>query len=119
MDHTHGTSAERRTDHRHGAAIPIRIDTDARPDRVGIIWNLSRDGALVATPTRFQIAGRAVLRLRGEGHEPHDLEARIVRLEVNDPKSAGIFRYRMAVRFLEPLPAGIFEAARSSLSLVS
>jgi len=109
MDDTDLTSTDRRAGSRQDAAIPIRIDTDARPDRVGIIWNMSHQGALVGTPSRFQIADRALLRLCSDGREPRDVEARIVRIEVNDPKSAGIFRYRMAVRFFEPLPMGALE----------
>jgi hypothetical protein len=107
MDDTHPPAPERRIRNRQPAAIPIQIDTEARHDRIGIIWNLSDTGALVGTSSRFQIADRAVLHLRPEGGEPHDLEARIVRLEVADTQSGGVFRYRMAVRFLEPLPEGL------------
>jgi hypothetical protein len=112
-DHSHdepipgaGPEDERRRARREHLAIAVRIDTSKRPDRFGMTRNISRTGALLATPSRFSIGERALLRfVTGEGVQGKPVQARIVRLELNPDDPVGVWPYFMAVRFLEPLEA--------------
>ena len=54
---------------------------------------------------------------REEGALTHEVQARIVRLEINENDPVGVWRYRMAVRFAEPLPrAFVLDGARGDLA---
>jgi hypothetical protein len=96
--------AERRRALRQPLTIPARVDTKSRPQRFAMTRNLSKTGALLATPSRFHIGERATLRFRTpDSSDYRRVEARIVRLELNPQDQVGIWPYLAAVRFAEPL----------------
>ncbi len=100
--------AERRRSTRRYLSIPTRIDTRKQQHRFGMTQNLSRTGALFATPSRFRIGERATLRFCvGEGEESEPIEARIVRLELNEADAMGVLQYFMAVIFTQPLEGSV------------
>jgi len=112
-DHLHdepipgsGGSDDRRRARREYFTVAARIDTTKRPERFGMTRNISRTGALLATPSRFNIGERALLRfVNRDGVQGEPVQARIVRLELNPEDPVGVWPYFMAVRFLEPLTA--------------
>jgi hypothetical protein len=110
-----GVGSDRRRARRRDLMLPASIDTTRRAHRFGMTRNLSRTGALLVTPARFEIGERARLSFRA-GDDPRtvplDVDARIVRLEVNAEDPLGLFRYLMAVRFDTPLPSGIMLQSR-------
>jgi len=99
-------AAERRRSFRKPVAIPARVDTKTRPQRFAMTRNVSRTGALLATPSRFKIGERATLRFRTPDASDYTrVEAQIVRLELNPDDGVGIWPYLAAVRFRTPLDA--------------
>ncbi len=103
--------SERRRSLRLPLWVPTRIDTATQPNRFGMTRNVSSTGALLGTPTRFRIGERADIELRLPNQEPKNVPGRIVRLEVNESDEVGLWRYLMAVRFLEPLSEDVLIAA--------
>jgi hypothetical protein len=100
------SAAERRRALRLAVILPTRIDTKSRPQRFAMTRNVSRTGALLATPSRFGIGERAILRFRAPDASDYTLvEAQIVRLELNQDNPAGMWPYLAAVRFEAPLAA--------------
>ncbi len=98
-------AAERRRALRQPVTIPARVDTKSRPQRFAMTRNVSKTGALLATPSRFRIGERATLRFRTPNASDYTrVEARIVRLELNPDNHVGIWPYLAAVHFAEPLP---------------
>ncbi len=103
-----GVEVDRRRARRRQLMVPATIATRAHAQRFGMTCNVSRTGALLATPARFAIGERALVRFqRPTGDVSHEVQGRIVRLEINSHDSSGIWRYLMAVRFERPLPTGI------------
>jgi hypothetical protein len=97
-------AAERRRALRQPLTIPARVDTKSRPQRFAMTRNVSKTGALLATPSRFHIGERATLRFRTpDSSDYRRVEARIVRLELNPENHVGLWPYLAAVRFAEPL----------------
>jgi hypothetical protein len=98
-------AAERRRALRLAVILPTRIDTKTRPQRFAMTRNVSRTGALLATPSRFRIGERAILRFRAPDASDYTrVEAQIVRLELNPDNPIGFWPYLAAVRFETPLP---------------
>ncbi len=98
------SAEERRRAGRRPVIIPARVDTKSRPQRFAMTRNVSRTGALLATPSRFRIGERAILRFRTpDTREYQQVEARIVRLELNRDDQVGIWPYLAAVSFSRPL----------------
>ncbi|MBW2460604.1 MAG: PilZ domain-containing protein [Deltaproteobacteria bacterium] len=99
---------ERRRARRRFTTLPVRIDTTTRPDRLAIIRNVSRTGALLATRSRFRIGAKAVLLFKTEAKGKRSaVEARIVRLELNSHDGTGLWPYLAAVSFETPLESSI------------
>jgi hypothetical protein len=98
---------ERRHSIRYNSRLPTRIHTKTKSDRIGVSRNLSSDGALIVTSSRFAIGERAMLQF------PFDLDpanavsvlGRVVRLQVN-AQPAGIWQsFACGIEFFEPLHA--------------
>lgn len=99
---------ERRRARRRHLTVPVRIDTTSRPERFAITRNLSRTGALLATPSRFRIGAKAVLLFHARSRgERSPVAARIVRLELNPEDATGLWPYLAAVAFETPLESSI------------
>lgn len=98
-----GSAQDRRGDRRAPTCIPARIDTPRRDDRFAMTRDVSRTGALLATPSRLQIGEKATLIFH-DGEKQRSVAARVVRLELNRNDMSGIWRYFVAVEFTQPLP---------------
>jgi hypothetical protein len=95
---------ERRRTNRRDAFIAVSINTPTRRGRFGMTRNVSKNGMLIGTASRFRIGEQAWLTFRSDKRSVHNLRGRIVRLEVNDSAETPIWHYLMAVRLADPLP---------------
>lgn len=95
---------DRRRSERLPYYVTTWLDCGDKRDRFGIAQNISTTGMLLATPSRFRIGDRAVLRLDDEANTT--VPAQVVRLEMNRRTDAsGTLRYLAAFHFREPLKA--------------
>lgn len=94
--------SERRTSIRQPATVAVEIDGQQRKGRLGITRDASRTGMLMATPSRFEIGEEFSLTLY-LGNNTERVRGRVRRIETTSPRSNEMWRYRLAVEFVEPL----------------
>lgn len=74
-------------------------------DRFAIARDLSLDGVLVGTPSRFTVGDRIELLFRAPGGPLDETHVRgeVVRVARNESDAAFVWSYLVAVRFEEPM----------------
>jgi hypothetical protein len=98
---------DRRKHPRHRVWFPLTLRTeDGAEEAFAISYDLSSSGLLMACPGRLAPGTRVRIQLHAEGDGPPlEAEGEVLRVRDNDPEgAAGPWRYRMAVRFTEPVP---------------
>lgn len=97
-------SEDRRTARRYVLWLPVQIESGS--DRMlAVSRNVSFGGALVIAGASLEIGSAIELRLQFPGSaEDRVLGGEIVRVEENEEDPDGLWRYRLAVRFDEPVP---------------
>jgi hypothetical protein len=97
---------ERRTNDRHTAWFPIRMDADESGGEVAIAKNVSDKGMLLASYKKLVVGEpvKLALHVRPEGDIPRLVSGTIVRLVPNDEDPEGMWRYKIAVEFDAPDP---------------
>lgn len=99
-------TVERRGAKRYVLWIPVQV-TDDGPElsMLAVSRNISWSGALVIAGASLDIGQRVKLTLQLPGSaEERRLEGEIVRVEPNEEDPDGFWRYRIAVKFAEPVP---------------
>jgi hypothetical protein len=103
---------ERRTTPRIPAFFAVELSSDAKRGRCGVTRNASPNGLLIVTPSLFQADERLELSVHAEGIAAK-LGGRVVRVDVNPPRSSELWRYRLAVELDEPLPGELLTVAEN------
>ena len=84
--------SDRRNSDRALIHAVVGIDSSDRSDRVGVTRNLSSKGALFHSASKFSPGEKLSLRLRAPGdNSDRHIDARVVRVELEDPMSASLF----------------------------
>lgn len=93
---------ERRRAPRRTFPIPVHIDAEGKPGRVGMAENASATGMLIGTQSRFQVGQWLSLRFKPDGRAGWiPVRGRIVRIELDEERE--LFRRLIAVEFERPL----------------
>ena len=71
---------------------------------LAISRNISATGVLVIVGASLEVGGRVELKLQVPGEDEEELGGEIIRVEVNEEDPDGLWKYRLAVRFDEPVP---------------
>ena len=101
---TEPSSHDRRHHNRQLVHAVVGIDADDRRDRVGVTRNLSPTGALFHSASRFEPGETLELLYREPGSEEDvRVKAKVVRTEIDDPKSGSFFCHLTAVQFDPPV----------------
>ncbi len=88
---------ERRAADRITERFVLRLDSDLKNDRFGLVKNHSRIGVLFATPSRFRVGQRLALsRVESDGPPAEIGVGHIVRI-VKPARASRVARYLVAV----------------------
>lgn len=85
---------------RHYAVI---LDSATRQGRVGVTRNVSTQGILLNTPSRFAVGDELRVSVLGGAAHPQLAKGRVVRVEETAPTGTDPWRYRLAVALDEQL----------------
>jgi hypothetical protein len=99
-------SKERRKARRYRAHFAVSIDAGERLGRVGVSQDVSSEGLLFNSRSRFEAGEEVVitLLLRETMEDATKVKAKVVRVEPIEMQSHFPWRYMTAVRFDIPLP---------------
>jgi hypothetical protein len=98
-------SDERRAARRFGLWIPVQIASGPEVRMLAVSRNISWSGALMIVGASMDVGEQVELTLQLPGSaEERQLKGEIVRVETNDDDPDGLWRYRLAVKFDEPVP---------------
>ncbi len=86
---------------RHPIQVPIKVSTQVRRDRVGVIRDLSASGLLFHSVSRFEIGERVTVLFKLP-HGSGSTAGHVVRTDT-DEHPDNPFRFLTAVRFDAPL----------------
>lgn len=86
---------------RHYAVI---LESGSRTDRVGVTRNVSSQGLLVNTPSRFAVGETLEVAVVGQSPQPARAMGRVVRVEEARPNDRDPWRYRLALALESELP---------------
>lgn len=96
---------ERRVAKRYVLWIPVQLTNGPELQMLAVSRNISWSGALMIAGASLERGERVQLTLQLPGSaEERKLEGEIVRVEDNDDDPDGLWRYRIAVKFSEPVP---------------
>lgn len=86
--------------------LPIGIDGEGRPGRIGVSRDASLQGVLISTGSRFEVGERLTLRIRlSDSRGEIKVRGKVVRVENESGESAVVFPYRLAVSLERPVHA--------------
>lgn len=98
-------SEERRVAKRYVLWIPVQLTNGPDVQMLAVSRNISWSGALMIAGATIEVGERVQLTLQLPGSaDERQLEGEIVRVEDNDEDPDGLWRYRIAVKFGEPIP---------------
>ena len=97
-------SDERREGKRHTLWVPIELRQGQEVRMLAVSRNISASGVLVIVGATLEVGGRVDLELQVPGETDEALSGEIVRVEVNEEDPDGLWRYRLAIRFDQPVP---------------
>jgi len=99
-------SREARKHPRNPVWLPIGIDGEGRPNRIGVSRDASLQGLLISTGSKFSVGERLTLRIRlAENRGEVMVRGKVVRVENETGKSAMVYPYRVAVQLDRPVHA--------------
>jgi hypothetical protein len=93
--------SERRRHARHPIQVPVNVCTDRRRDRAGMIRDLSVDGLLFHSRSKYAIGDEVELMFLLDAQRPQ-LRGRVVRTFIDDNVD-NVFPHVTAVTFEAPL----------------
>ena len=94
---------ERRRISRTHAVFAVKIDSDTRRGRLGVVRDASEKGLLVVTPSSFRPGERLELTVFA-GEEEFALSGTVARLDENPFSSSEPWRWRVAISLDQALP---------------
>lgn len=96
---------ERRRHERHRVCFPVKLDGEAKADRLGMCRNGSEGGMLFGTPSRFSIGDLLTLTFRVNAQHPGtQVRGRVVWLGQERRHRDNWCRHLVAVAFERPHP---------------
>ncbi len=98
--------SDRRASQRQAAIVAVEIDAPSRTGRVGVTRDASATGMLMTTPSRFEVGDELALTLFLMGDRAK-VRGRVIRVETTRARSNEVWRYRLAVEFIEPLTVSV------------
>lgn len=97
-------SEERRAAKRYVLWIPVQVENGPDVRMLAVSRNISWSGALMIAGASLEIGEKVSLTLQMPGSaDERKLDGEIVRVEENEEDPDGLWRYRIAVRFEEPV----------------
>jgi hypothetical protein len=80
--------------------LPIGIDGEDRPNRIGVSRDASIAGVLISTGSRFKVGERVTLRIRLTGKARREIlvSGQVVRIDTETGDAAQAWPYRIAVQ---------------------
>jgi hypothetical protein len=81
----------------------VSLETEEKTGRHGVTRDLSSNGLLIVTPSRFSPGEKVGVKVLVGGVET-SMEGRIARVDVNPISSPELWRYRVGVALAAPLP---------------
>lgn len=98
-------SEERRAARRYALWIPVQLASGPEVHMLAVSRNISWSGALMIAGASVEVGEEVDLTLQLPGSaEERKLRGEVIRVEANDEDPDGLWRYRLAVRFAEPVP---------------
>lgn len=107
------TDKDRRRISRTNAVFAVRLHSEARPERLGVVRDTSEQGLLVVTPSAFKPGERLELTVFA-GDESYDLSGVVSRVSENEPDSAETWRWRVGIALDQVLPQVVIEAGEKN-----
>lgn len=99
-------SREARRHPRKSVWLPIGIDGEGRPNRIGVSRDASLQGVLISTGSKFEVGERLNLRIRlSDNRGEIKVRGKVVRVENETGESAVMFPFRVAVALERPVHA--------------
>jgi len=99
-------SREARRHPRKPIWLPIGIDGEGRPNRIGVSRDASLQGVLISTGSKFEVGERLSLRIRlSDNRGEIKVQGKVVRVENEAGESAVMFPFRVAVALERPVHA--------------
>ena len=96
---------ERRKGERVSLWFPMKLDHDQGEESVAVSRNVSERGVLMATAADLAEGTTVSVTFQpSRGSEERQVDAVIVRCESNDRDPDGLWPYRDAIAFADPLP---------------
>jgi hypothetical protein len=98
---------ERREHGRIRIWFPVQVDAEDVGQQIGISYDVSRGGILISAAQRMEVGKEITVTLRLlpiDAPVEKVVRGRIVRMGRNDDDPDGIWPFRMAVEFAEPIP---------------
>jgi len=93
-----------RTTERIPSSIPAALDGQRDLNHVALVANISRSGALLWTRLELDVGQTLALAIHFDNEvQGHETVAQVVRVSRRPPEGNALWRYDVAVRFVEPL----------------
>lgn len=99
---------ERRSTPRKAAVLAVSLDSAEKAGRHGVTRDLSPNGLLIVTPSKFSPGEKVGVKVL-VGGVATAVEGRIARVDVNPVSSPELWRYRVGVELEEPMPLHFIE----------
>jgi len=92
------------------AVLAVGLDSETKGGRHGVTRDLSANGLLVVTPSRFAKGDRLKIKVHA-GDGGVDVIGRVTRVDENPIHSPELWRYRVGVVLDAPLPDNLVARA--------
>lgn len=99
-------TAEGRKHPRRPVWLPVGIDGEDRPNRIGVSRDASLTGVLISTGSRFEVGEVVTLRIRlTEKNKEIRARGKVVRVDKEKGAAAQMWPFRIAVHLDRPVAA--------------
>ena len=94
----------RRAANRYSVWFPLKVESPALTDGVAVSRNVSETGVLMLSATKLDPGSTVNVTFKVEKDAPEKtVQAKIVRMEKNSGDTTGLWPWRVAVEFVEPV----------------
>ena len=100
---------DRRRTPRTPAVLAVALESDAKGARHGVTRDLSAQGLLLVTPTRYAKGDRIKIKVQQPSGVGLDVVGQVMRVDENPISSPELWRYRVGVKLDEPLPRDLVQ----------
>jgi len=99
-------NGEARKHPRRPVWLPVGIDGESRPNRIGVSRDASLNGVLISTGSRFEVGETVTLRIRlTEKNQEILAKGTVVRVDKESGAAAQMWPFRIAVQLDKPVAA--------------